>query len=132
MLGNKLDLSTVGGKIKYYRLSKRMSQKDLIKKAKINRSTIIRYENNQAIHSLDICNKIAEAIGVDPPLLYDKYLKFIVSDFGNKIKTIRESHNLTQKELGQALGVHRKTIVRWENKVDYPSREIYVLIREYL
>ena len=132
MLKSKSDLTTVGGKIKYYRLLKGLLQKELSDISGIDRTTILRYENNQVIHSLDICNKIAEALDINPTLIYDEYLEFIASDFSSEIKVARKSRKLTQDEFGQTLCVHRKTVVRWENRTDYPTRENYLLIKEYL
>jgi len=132
MLKSKSDLSTVGGKIKYYRSLNGLLQKELSDISGIDRATILRYENNQVIHFLDICNKIAEIIGIDPFLIYDEYLSFIAGSFGSKIKLLRKSIKLTQVEFGQALGVHKKTIERWENEMACPTRENYILIKEYL
>lgn len=132
MLKFMSDLSTVGGRIRYYRLLNGLFQEDLCHGTGIDRTTIIRYENNQLIHSLDLCNKIAAAIGIEPSLLFDEYLSFISSDYGHKIKKARRISKLTQKELGQAIGVHRKTIVRWENERAYPTRENYEILKEFL
>ncbi|WP_141131273.1 helix-turn-helix domain-containing protein [Anaerovirgula multivorans] len=129
---NNLDSSTVGGKIKYYRLLNGLLQEDLCFKSGLNRTTIIRYENDQVIHSLEICNKIAEALEIDPFLLYDEYLAFIASDYGLKIRRFRNKNNLTQIDLGQALGVHKKTISRWEKEKIYPTRENYLIFKEYI
>ncbi|WDV48144.1 helix-turn-helix transcriptional regulator [Clostridiaceae bacterium M8S5] len=100
------DFTTVGSKIKYYRLLKGKTQEALSNLTGIDRTTIIRYENNQLLHSLELCNKIAEALCINPFPLYDDYLAFIASDFGGKIKKFRKSKNLTQKELGHMIGVH--------------------------
>jgi len=86
-------------------------------------STIKRYENNQHEQALDICNKIAHAIGIDPELIYDNYLKFLSNNFGSEIKMFRKNNKLSQAKFGSLLGVHRKTIIRWEKEREFPSRE---------
>jgi len=108
VLKSKSDLSTVGGKIKYYRSLKGLLQKELSSISGIDRATILRYENNQVIHALDICNKIAEVLEINPSLIYDDYLEFIAGDFSSKIKLLRKSNKLAQNEFGQTLGVHKK------------------------
>ncbi|WDV44102.1 helix-turn-helix transcriptional regulator [Clostridiaceae bacterium M8S5] len=119
------DFSTVGGKIKYYRLLKEKTQEELSNLTGIDRTTIIKYEHNQLLHSLELCNKIATALCINPFLLYDDYLAFIASDFSNKIKEYRESKNLTQKELGLMLGVHWKTVGAWEGGNAVVSRRVF-------
>jgi DNA-binding XRE family transcriptional regulator len=126
------DLSTVGGRIQYYRLLNGLYQEDVANRSGIDRTTIIRYENNQLVPSLELCNQIAATIGIDPYLIYDEYLTFIASNFGNKIELARKKYSLTQKQFGHSIGVHRKSIVRWEKQRAYPSRENYTLIKNYL
>ena len=43
---------------------------------------------------------------------------------GDQIKAIRLSHNLTQVQLAQKLGVSKQTISNWENNNIYPSIDI--------
>ena len=40
---------------------------------------------------------------------------------GEKIKEIREKHNISQKKLGEMLGVHLRTIQNWENGCKIPK-----------
>ncbi|MGF7060783.1 helix-turn-helix domain-containing protein [Brassicibacter mesophilus] len=124
------DLTTVGGRIRFYRLSHGLLQEEVAAIAGTDVCTIKRYENNQCKHSLDICNKITKAIRVDPSLLYDDYLAFIASEYGYKIKSIRKKLNLTQELFSKLMGVHRKTILRWEKETLCPSREHYNLLAQ--
>lgn len=126
------DLSSVGGRIRYYRLAHGLLQEDVAIKAGIDVCTIKRYENNQRVDSLKICNKIAKAIGIDPKLIYDDYLSFTASDYGEKIKSSRKKLSLTQHAFGQLLGVHKKTVVCWEKGRTKPLREHYLLLTKHL
>ncbi|ABO49531.1 helix-turn-helix domain protein [Desulforamulus reducens MI-1] len=132
ILKSLTDLNSVGGRIRYYRLAHGLLQEDVATKAGIDVCTVKRYENNQREESLEICNKIAEAIGIDPKLLYDEYLSFTASDYGKRIKSSRIKLNLTQQDFGQLLGVHRKTVVCWEKARKKPLREHYLLLAKFL
>lgn len=132
MLEYTSDLSTIGGRMRYYRLLNGLSQEELSHKSGIDRTTIIRYENNQLNHSLELCYKIAKTIGIDPNFIYDEYLAFISSSFGNKIKNIRKKNKLTQHAFGAIIGVHRKTITRWEKEQLSPTRENYLSICKFM
>lgn len=120
------DLSTIGSRIKYYRLLNNFTQEELASKSGLDRTTIIRYENNLIIHSIDIVNKIARALKIKPTIIYDDYMKFISSGYGNIIKFVRIKLGLTQKEFGNLMGVHKKTISKWELEKSYPTRENYI------
>jgi len=41
--------------------------------------------------------------------------------YGSKIKAAHNSDKFTQKQFGQAVGVHSKTVVRWENGSAFPT-----------
>jgi len=131
-LKQKSDLSSIGGRIRYYRLDKGMRQEDVALKTGFNRTTITRYENNQLLHSVESCNSIAEAIGISPSLLYDDYLQFLTSDYGTIIRTKRKGHKLTQEELAEELGVNSSTVRKWEKGQAQPNRSSYSNLREFL
>ena len=48
----------------------------------------------------------------------------IKKTFGEKIKRLRKSKNLTQEQLGEILGVSSKSISRWENGKNLPDYSI--------
>ncbi|MDD4694391.1 MAG: helix-turn-helix domain-containing protein [Firmicutes bacterium] len=131
-LKQESDLSSIGGRIRYYRLDKGMRQEDVALKTGFNRTTITRYENNQLLHSVESCNTIAEAIGISPNLLYDDYLQFLTSDYGTEIRTKRRKLRLTQEELAKELEVDCSTIRRWEKGQAQPNRSSYSNLREFL
>jgi tetratricopeptide (TPR) repeat protein len=47
--------------------------------------------------------------------------------FGALLRTLRTRVNLTQQELAQAIGVHRRTLVRWEQGDTLPESKAMVL-----
>ncbi len=126
MLKGVSDLSTIGSSIKYYRLLNNFTQEELAAKSGLDRATIIRYENDLVEHSLDVIDIISKALKIKPTIIYDDYLSFIGSDYGSKIRNLRMSLGLSQKELANFLGVHRKTISRWEKEESFPARQNYM------
>lgn len=51
--------------------------------------------------------------------------------FGDKIKTLRTSHNLSQVQLAEHLKVSKQTISNWENNNILPSIEMLINIAKY-
>lgn len=125
MLKGISDLSTIGSRIKYYRLLNNLTQEELADESGLDRATIIRYENNLVEHSIDIIDMISVALKLKPSIIYDDYLNFISGNYGSKIRNLRMSLSLSQKELGEILGVHKKTISRWEREETIPSKQNY-------
>ncbi len=53
-------------------------------------------------------------------------------NIGEKIRTYRRNCNLTQKELGEKIGVSDKTISSWENSRTMPDLEMLSLLHQTL
>ena len=50
---------------------------------------------------------------------------------GNRIKSLRESRNLSQVQLAVVLHVSKQSISNWENENIFPSVEMLVKIAQY-
>nr|WP_302600019.1 helix-turn-helix transcriptional regulator [uncultured Cellulosilyticum sp.] len=124
------DLITIGGKIRYYRKNRKMTQQDLALAAELEVSTIKRLENNKSRPELATCKLLAQALGIMPEMIYDAYLQFIDSDYANYIKSYRKKHNLTQYQLSKLLNVTPKTIAYWEQNKTFPSIKHYRIIMQ--
>ncbi len=53
-------------------------------------------------------------------------------EFKDRLKELRETKSLTQKQLAQSLGVSRATISGYETKGNQPDHEKLVLLSNYL
>ena len=53
-------------------------------------------------------------------------------NFGNYICELREKKGLSQKQLGEILGVTNKAVSRWENGSAYPSTELMLPLAKAL
>lgn len=51
--------------------------------------------------------------------------------FGSKLKSLRESHNLSQKELANILNIANSTLSQYESGKRVPSDEIKLQIAQY-
>ena len=51
--------------------------------------------------------------------------------FGDTVKSLRLSHNLSQVQLANALNVPKQTVSNWENNNILPSIEMLIKISRY-
>ena len=51
--------------------------------------------------------------------------------FGDKVKTLRQSYNLSQVQLAKQLQVSKQTVSNWENNNILPSIEMLISIAKY-
>lgn len=54
-----------------------------------------------------------------------------MSSFGNRLKTLRENHNLSQKEFANILNIANSTLSQYESDKRVPSDEVKLQIAKY-
>ncbi|EHL11171.1 hypothetical protein HMPREF9629_00708 [Peptoanaerobacter stomatis] len=54
-----------------------------------------------------------------------------MSSFGNRLKTLRENHNLSQKEFANILNIANSTLSQYESDKRVPSDEVKIQIAKY-
>lgn len=65
-----------------------------------------------------------------PSIIYDDYLQFISNGYSKQIKYIRHALGLTQGQFGKLLGVHKKTVAKWEQGRSQPTRDNFQKLME--
>lgn len=53
------------------------------------------------------------------------------NDFGENLKNLRKSRDLTQKEFGAKVGLSKAVVSKYENSMGYPSFDVLVRIAQY-
>ena len=118
-------LEKIADKLKYHRLRKSLHQSQVAEYIGVDRVTYVDYENGMIDYPLDKLMLLAELFDMDIIKLLDDYHLFLFHGQGNQARKIREDNRLTQKELGVILGLHRKTILRYEKEQHIMGREIW-------
>ena len=52
-------------------------------------------------------------------------------NFGEILKNLRKSCNLTQKELGAKIGLSKAVVSKYENGIGYPTYDVLIRIAQY-
>jgi len=55
-----------------------------------------------------------------------------MTNFGNVLRKKRREKDLTQKALGEKLGIHKIQVYRWEKSKQKPNYEIFLKIMKIL
>jgi len=53
------------------------------------------------------------------------------NDFGENLKNLRKSRDLTQKDFGAKVGLSKAVVSKYENGMGYPSFDVLVRIAQY-
>lgn len=126
------DLTTIGGKIRYYRESKGLLLEDLSKLSNIHLYNLQKLETNKSIPTLETCDKLAKALNIPNHLIYNEYMIFITSDYPSQIKNLRSKLKLTQAQFAKQIGTERKRVSYWERGLQSPSPKYYEVLKSLL
>lgn len=117
-------METIGARIRRRRESLGMTQEELGAALRLNKSSVQRYESGQVQRiKRPILNAIAEALSVDPlwllggsnaAAMQNENEERTGMDTAEKIKSLRKKNNLTLEEVGNACGVGKSTVRKWE------------------
>ena len=102
-------------KLRWYRYSKGLRQKDVADHAGIDRTTYSSYEEiGRDCYPIETMRKIAELFSVPVTKLLDDFNLFLYRGQGQQIKQARAQKSMTQKEYAKYLGVPFGTLQQWE------------------
>lgn len=128
---------TIGEKILQLRKQNKWSQDYLGEQIGIYGRRVSLYENSKSIPSTETIQKLAEVFEVSIDYLLDSYINTELS-FGKKLAKLRREKGITQDELGKLVGVHGRSIGKYEINQSFPTRntlkklvEIFEVPAEY-
>ena len=122
-------LITVADKLRYYRFTHELLQKDIAEIVHICRNTYASYEDDARIsYDIEVMKRIAEYYKIPVTNLLDDYNLFLYEQPGLKLKQLRKSYHITQKTLSEFMHVQRNTIMEWEKGYHTMSFETYHLL----
>ncbi len=106
-----------------------MTQTELAEKMGVNRATLSKYETGEVTPSLKQFEKLTDVLGIPvEDILKQEDREMTI---GENIRHLRESHGMTQAELGQIAGVTDKAVSTWEANLKVPRMEAVRRMADY-
>lgn len=133
----KLDNLSLGEKVRYLREYNGYTQLAFSKKVRISNAELSKIEKNILIPTNDMINKISQGLEMSR----DELINFSLNAknnqkvdvyTGEKIRYYRIKANLTQKELGEKVGISESYISLFEVNKRYPKNNILLKIAKAL
>ena len=113
-------------KLRWYRYSQGLRQKDVAKYAGIDRTTYSSYEEiGRDYYPIETMRKIAELFSVPVTRLLDDFNLFLYHGQGQQIRQARAQKSMTQKEYAKYLGVPFGTLQQWEQEQKAVSKSAW-------
>ena len=114
-----------GTVLRYYRLRKSLSTRQLAEDVYVAPTTIVQYEKNSHPIPHDIAVQLADVLEIDVSLLFDDYATFIANPYTEELQRIRNELNLNRREFANLIGVIPSYYYKIESGIRRPSRRIY-------
>lgn len=123
-------MKNFGEKLKELREKRNLSQKELgDKMGEITQQTIAQYEKKETVPKFETVSKIANALEINPNIFYSDFSQSTADDseeIGERIKELRKSKGVSQKELAQKTGLSIGSIQGYEQGRYNPKLEAIV------
>lgn len=94
-----------GDNLRYYRLRKRLTTRQLAEQIDVVPATILMYEQNKHPIPYDVANELSKALEVDVGILYDDFADFLATPYSETLKSIRLALRMSQKAFAEHIGV---------------------------
>ncbi|MBE7013493.1 MAG: helix-turn-helix domain-containing protein [Ruminococcaceae bacterium] len=122
---NSNNCDTVGKTLRYYRVHKGYSTRELADKVGVVPATITLYENDKNTIKYKTAVLLADLLEIDRKLLLDDYTTFIDYPCNVLLQEVRENLSLNQSQIAQEIGVAQSAYSVWERATRIPRRQVY-------
>ena len=119
------NLISIGDHLKKKRLERQLTQLQLARIIGVEETSVYNWENNRSKPKVYLLPKIIEFLGYIPFEVPSKTI-------GDRIKSYRKEHGLSQRKLARLLGVDQTTIRDWESGKHKPIKKLLKRISEIL
>lgn len=109
--------------LRYYRLRKDLSTRQLAEAVGIVLSTVLMYEREQIPYQAAVI--MADVLEIDKNLLSDDFARFIGAPYFEILRSVRKEYNFSQKDFADKAGIAFSIYAKWENGSRQPSRKMY-------
>lgn len=120
-----------GAILKYYRLRKGFTTRQLAETIGIVPATILNYEQEKNPIPYQTALNIANALEIETTLLFDDFAGFLDSPYNIKLQSVRKSLKLSQAAFAEQIGVSLSIYCKWEAGTRQPSRKMYQRLAEF-
>ncbi len=108
-----LDSGDFMDKVIYHRIKKHYTPSSFARKLGLDRDTYYQYENGIfKLHNVEIVKKIVRILEMSEEDIPD-YIKFIINDPIEQIKTFMKKYNISRKQFSENSKISMNTFNRW-------------------
>ena len=116
--------------MRYYRLQRGFTTRQLADKLKTVPATVLGYEQGKFPIPYDIAVALSEMLKMPRKTIFDDFCLFIdTPSYTKRLHKIRESYNLSQVEFSERADIAPSIYAKWESSYRRPSRKMYLRLK---
>lgn len=116
---------TPGTMLRYYRLRKGLTTRQLAESVGIVPATLLTYEREQFSIPYQTAVAFADILEIDRNLLFDDFARFMDYPYSNRLREVRKAYVLNQADFAEKAGISLSIYSKWESGSRQPSRKMY-------
>jgi len=122
---NSDNCNTAGSTLRYYRIHKGYTTRELANLVGVVPATITLYENDKNPIKYKTAVLLADILEIDRHLLLDDYTTFVDYPYNTLLQEVRAKLSLNQSQIAQKIGVAPNAYSAWERATRTPRRKEY-------
>ena len=122
---NSDNCDTAGKTLRYYRIHKGYTTRELANLVGVVPATITLYENDKNPIMYKTAVLLADILKIDRKLLFDNYTSFIDYPYNLLLQEVRSQLSLNQSQMAQRIGIAPNAYSAWERATRTPRRKEY-------
>lgn len=116
--------------MRYYRLQRGFTTRQLADKLKTVPATVLGYEQGKFPIPYDIAVALSEMLKMPRKTIFDDFCLFIdTPSYTKRLHKIRESYNLSQVEFSERADISPSIYAKWESGYRRPSRKMCLRLK---
>ena len=122
---NSDNCNTAGSTLRYYRIHKGYTTRELANLVGVVPATITLYENDKNPIKYKTAVLLADILEIDRHLLLDDYTTFVDYPYNTLLQEVRAKLSLNQSQIAQKIEVAPNAYSAWERATRTPRRKEY-------
>ena len=122
---NSDNCNTAGSTLRYYRIHKGYTTRELANLVGVVPATITLYENDKNPIKYKTAVLLADILEIDRQLLLDDYTTFVDYPCNELLQEVRSKLSLNQSQMAQRIGIAPNAYSAWERATRTPRRKEY-------
>lgn len=119
------DKSSPAVRLKYYRLRKGLTTRQLAERIGTVPATVLLYERGKSSIPYPTAVAVAGILEIDRNLLFDDFARFMDYPYSDRLCEVRKVYGLNQMDFAKKAGISWSIYSKWEGGSRQPSRKMY-------